>query len=104
MIVLLLAAAVLFSAGAAHHAAHPHAHAGQPVPVAGMVHHHELAHEHQHGNDWAPQPSQRIRVLADVVVVVAWMVADPSGGAVNAGQISFGVPESPLSLSGVLRI
>ncbi|MBO3737721.1 hypothetical protein [Actinoplanes flavus] len=105
MIVLLLAATVLFSAAAAHHAGDPHTHgdtvAGAPV----LAHHHEVVHDHQHGNGWAPQPAQRIRVLADTVAVaVTAIIAAPPDTAVVVAGTDASTAGTPFSLLGVLRI
>lgn len=105
MVVLLLAATALFSAAAAHHASDPHVHAGGVAVAPVVVHDHNLAHEHQHGNGWAPHPTQRIRVLADAVVLaVASVVAGPSDQIAAVARADVDSPDSHLRLLGVLRV
>ena len=71
MVVLALGAGTLVSAGSSHHAGGSHSAAA--APQAGDVDIVQTsAHEHHHGNDWAPTLGQRLRsapVLTAVVTV-----------------------------------
>jgi hypothetical protein len=104
LIVVFLAATVLFAEASAHHAG-GHVYVGQAVADPAGVHHHETAHEHQHGNDWTPQPTKRLRVTASVLVIAAItvMAALPDQAGV-AAVVPTAVVDPALSLLGVLRI
>jgi hypothetical protein len=93
MLMLLLAASALFSAAAPHH------HADVPTSTACMDRHHadELAHEHQHGNDWTPRLNQRARLVNDTAVPYPRCeVVLPSPASTVPGVV--------LSRLGVLRV
>jgi hypothetical protein len=93
MLVLLLAASALFSAAAPHH------HTGVHTSSACVDQHHadELAHEHQHGNDWTPRLNQRARLVnVTAVPYPRCEVVLPSPSSTVPGVV--------LSRLGVLRV
>lgn len=127
MTVLLLAATALFSAAAAHHTGSSHtgsSHTGGSRTQTGSSHmhtggsrthpgvpaatpvavHHQVAHEHQHGNGWIPPRAQRFRVLAEAAVaVVSSVIVAPAEVSATAGAAA-GTADSSLRLLGILRI
>jgi hypothetical protein len=66
MLLALLGASVLVSAGSAHHRR-----GAAPVAVAGDLAeaHAPPAHEHRYGTDWVPAPGKRLRPAAGITAV-----------------------------------
>jgi len=110
MLLLVLAAAVLYSAGSTHHdspsptahrmafadtACAPHSHAGESAPD----------HEHEHGNDWAPNLTTRARP-AGTIVLIATATAAPSPPCLGVSTATSTAVSrvADLSLLGVLRV
>jgi hypothetical protein len=93
MMVLLLAASALFSAAAPHH----HGDGPASASCVDLLHSDEVAHEHQHGNDWTPRLSQRARaVTVTAVPYPRCDVALPTPASMVPGVV--------LSRLGVLRV
>jgi hypothetical protein len=111
LVLLLLAAGLLFSAGSAHHGhAHdagagerltaadleclPHAHTGE-TPV----------HQHDHGDDWTAYLSPRARPASDVTLV-ATVAVDATALCPNlrTSHTHAGARDAKLSQLGVLRV
>ncbi|MET0415754.1 MAG: hypothetical protein ABW022_07010 [Actinoplanes sp.] len=96
MLLLALGAGMLVSAGSAHHAAGAAEAATAGVALA------PLDHEHHHGNEWTPTPSQRLHPVARVALLTM-VVALPGAESVPVdGSVATTPP--PLALSGVLRV
>ena len=87
MLLIMLGAAVLVSAGSAHHR--------QQSTVAGVLSVHNVddriagpvadteaglpGHAHRHGSDWTPSPTQRLRPAAAAAIATAALVHRVSG-------------------------
>ena len=109
LVLLLLAAGLLFSAGSAHHghdagagerltaadlACLPHAHTGE-TPV----------HQHEHGDDWTAYLSPRARPAGDVTLVATVAVdATALCRDLRTSHIVAAAADAKLSLLGVLRV
>ncbi|WP_157410761.1 hypothetical protein [Actinoplanes rectilineatus] len=115
MLLILLGAAVLVSAGSAHH---------RPQPtVAGVLNVHNLdhrlagpvadteaslpGHAHHHGSDWTPSPTQRLRPATAAAIATAALIHRVSGlDSTTTSLASFGISTAgaDLKLLGVLRV
>jgi hypothetical protein len=86
MLLTALAASLLVSAGSPHHELGAHSHsiavAAEPGDVAAAQ---PAAHEHQHGNEWAPTLGKRIRPAA-TIGVVGILTARPAAPALMPGR------------------
>ena len=101
MVLVAFAGAMLFSAGSDHHRFDT-ATAGPAVPPDAGAEHLSLDepgnHHHQHGTEWTPTASSRVRILAPAVTTVQprHELAAPSPVGDNP------VASSPLSNAGEL--
>ncbi|MEV6303488.1 hypothetical protein AB0M02_29050 [Actinoplanes sp. NPDC051861] len=97
MLLAVLAAGVLYSAGSVHHA---HGHVHHVCTPHDVVK--EPAHEHRHGNEWVPNLGHRARpmvqsALVTIVPVVPARAVEPCAGVGER-------PDPDLKLLGVLRV
>lgn len=115
MVLLALAAGVLFSAGSEHHR---HVHRGGPAhrvaaadqlcpPPAGHEHVHPVgeapAHGHEHGNEWTPNLTPRVR-LDGGAALTGVFVGHTSPGDRCVPRTIVAAHDADLSLLGVLRV
>jgi hypothetical protein len=104
-VTMLLLAIGLFSAGAAR-PGHAAVVAGAFTAVETAVATPLSAHEHHHGNDWAPTLSKRLRPVA-TVPVLGVASARPTTSGVHGGEPPTAAPlptGDGLALLGVLRV
>jgi hypothetical protein len=95
MLLLLLAAGLLYSAQSAPHPA-PSASAYSAQPEA----HSPVVHDHQHGNEWSPLLGKRLRPVSASGVAV---VHAPLPPVVTAGPVELFADPPPASNS-ILRV
>jgi hypothetical protein len=107
LMLLILAASLLVSAGSDHHrpgmaltvAAAVEGDLAVALPVSG--------HEHRHGNDWAAHVGKRLRPAADLTVVHVTTAGLARPGTTLSATTAFPAAFSPsgdLALLGVLRV
>jgi hypothetical protein len=118
VVLLALAAGVLFSAGSDHHR-----HGHHPAPGLAVVGHVSLphvhtddsghghrtgetpAHGHEHGNEWTPNLSPRARLDGDAPLVSTFIGhVSPAGPRRPAPHTIVAVGDADLILLGVLRV
>jgi hypothetical protein len=112
MILLVLAAALLYSTASPYHRHHGHSHAVAPAVLTAYSHAAALApdvHEHRHGNEWVPSLGQRFRPTGALSLATGagQLLAAPvilAVGAVEGGRAAPPPSSSGLSLLGVLRV
>jgi hypothetical protein len=111
LVLLLLAAGLLFSAGSAHHGHAHDAAAGDRVTVADLAcvpHAHTgetPVHQHEHGDDWSAYLPPRARPASDVTLV-ATVAVDATALCRDSrtGHTDAVAADADLSLLGVLRV
>ncbi|WP_433729262.1 hypothetical protein ACQP2Y_16985 [Actinoplanes sp. CA-051413] len=111
LVLLLLAAGLLFSAGSAHHG---HAHdaaagdRGTVADLARLPHAHTgetPVHQHEHGDDWTACLSPRARPAGDVTLVATVAVdATALCPDLRTSHTVAAAADADLSLLGVLRV
>jgi hypothetical protein len=111
LVLLLLAAGLLFSAGSAHHG---HAHdaaagdRGTVADLARLPHAHTgetPVHQHEHGDDWTAYLSPRARPAGDVTLVATVAVdATALRPDLRTSHTVAAAADANLSLLGVLRV
>jgi hypothetical protein len=111
LVLLLLAAGLLFSAGTAHHGHACDASAGDRVTVADLArlpHAHTgetPVHQHEHGNDGTAYLSPRARPASDVTLVATVALhATALCPDLRAPYTIVAARDANLSLLGVLRV
>jgi hypothetical protein len=111
LVLVLLAAGLLFSAGSAHHGHAHDAGAGERITAADLAclpHAHTgdtPAHQHDHGDDWTAYLSPRARPASDATLVATVAVdARALGPELRSTDTSAAAGDATLSQLGVLRV
>jgi hypothetical protein len=107
MMLLILAACLLVSAGSEHHRPGASPTAATAVSADLAVGHPVSGHDHRHGNDWAPHGGKRLRPAADLTVVRLATAGSAQPDTVMSATTAFPAAFSPsgdLTLLGVLRV
>jgi hypothetical protein len=106
MLLVLLGAGVLASAGSAHH--RPGAAPATPAAADALAGAHSPpAHEHRYGTDWVPAPGKRLRPAAGITVVRAVPVGPARASGPLRAAFRLPAPAAPIDdliSRGVLRV